>query len=78
MPEIEVTAMINGWRTRMDGDVVRRNGGPRTEPVDREYPIGQRFPVRIVGSTEAIAAMCEGLELDLIPEIWLSRNGKFA
>jgi hypothetical protein len=78
MPEIEVTAMINGWRTRMHGNVDRHNGGPRPESTDHQYPIGKTFQVRIKGTQEEISAMCEALELDVTPEIWLSRNGKFA
>lgn len=78
MPEIEVTALVNSWRTRMHMPEPISNGGPIPEDVEKLIHIGTRFQVIIKGPQEEIAALCKALEMDLLPELWISRNGRFA
>lgn len=74
-----VYGMFNGWRTTMHGDANRHNGGPRPADTDNKFPIGKRVYVEIHGLTKPeLDAFKKGLDAGLIPEIWLSEDGKFA
>jgi len=73
---INLTGMINGWRTKMHHIVP--DGSPIPDSTRVTYPIGKRVTVTITGMESDLKAFQDGLDAGLIPEVWLRDDGKFA